>query len=104
MSKDHQIQVWEEPGDNLADRFTVAIRFPDGYHALYGMSYGGRAFNQFVGEVNDSLPYGGSYELGEHLGKQLPRIPRHLKDAIAERIAEPLTAALPKRCRCGEVI
>ena len=99
---DHHIQVWEIPGDNLLDRFTVAIRYPDGYHALFGMSYGGTAFNQFLGEVNDSEPYPGMYELGPHLGKLLTKTPNHLRDAIAGRMVESVQAPKADVCRCCE--
>ena len=99
---DHTIQVWEIPGDNLLDRFTVAIRYPDGYHALFGMSYGGRAFDQFIGEVDDSFPYPGMYELGDHLGKLLTKTPAHLRNAIAGRMVESITAPKAEVCRCCE--
>lgn len=95
------VRVWETPGDNLLARFTVAIRWPDGYHGVYGMSWGGDAFDQYVGEAFDSTPWPGGIVLGPELGRELRTIPRHLREAIATRIVEPITQQpIRDACTC----
>ena len=74
--QNHIIRIFEAPGDNLADRFTVLVEYPDSLEC-YGMSEGGRSFNQYCG--NDVEP-------GEHLGTEVAEIPDHLIAPITARL------------------
>ncbi len=82
-----KVTVYDNGGETL-DRYSVIIRYPDGYAALFGMSekpFHPHGFNQFCGEVTDSKPYPGQYEEGPHLGRKLDTVPECLKAAIADR-------------------
>jgi len=93
------VTVYDNGGETC-DRYSVIIRYPDGYAALFGMSWDAKAFNQFCGEMVDSKPYPGQYEEGEHLGRRLARIPDAILGAVLGRTSD-IGQSVPI-CSCGE--
>lgn len=86
LPENHNGTVYDNGGETC-DRYTVIIRYPDGYAALFGMSWNAVAFNQFCGEMANSKPYPGQYEEGDHLGRKLAAVPESIAAAVADRMA-----------------